>query len=459
VGLSAFLAVLVASPPAGAHAAPAAARLAQRNPPVGAAAPRRLYVYQSLAVTDADLARLARRLSRFGIRLPFEMSGTISARVRIGVPVRTLFDRTNYHLTGSAESHGLTVAGLRLEDLSARVAYDEGVLQLEELAFRLPAAGGLKSRLSGTATVQIFPRGDLTARLTMEQIGLDAVRKIAPEPPPGAEYSKGSISGQVNARVALDRLRNPAAWRARGNLFLNDVQALGLPPARAEAEYHLRQGTLTLTRLAGDLLGATLSGSGSVQLARPFNYNALLDISQGNLARLAELPPALRPPLALEGRYALSARVKGSLRPLSTSAAGDISVRGVNVKGVKIDTLRFNYSTDGQSLAISVPLPNCTAGGRAAQPARNFRAGRCHGPVFAGKPSSWAGSQKMCCSRRFLTKAAPAALWISSTPVARSTIWLPGRRAETFASHNWKPMDSPPTRSAPIWIYVLGSCA
>jgi hypothetical protein len=110
------------------------------------------------------------RLPGGGLELPFRVAGRLTFQVQAAMPVNAPRDLKAYRFKGTASLSRLVLADLEMEQVRARAAYDNGVLRLEELSGRVPdgVAPGA-GEFDGTARLELFPRGDLTARLRLER--------------------------------------------------------------------------------------------------------------------------------------------------------------------------------------------------------------------------------------------------------------------------------------------------
>src|SRR5262249_10687867 len=141
------------------------------------------------------------------------------------LPVDTPRDLKAYRVKGTADLSRLTLAGVELEKVRARLDYADGVLQLSELRGALPPAGGATGgRFDGSARLGVIPEGDLTARLTLDRIPLGQLARAAPAL---TDQLGGAVSGEAELRVPAGRLTDVAAWQGSGRLTSEEVHAFG----------------------------------------------------------------------------------------------------------------------------------------------------------------------------------------------------------------------------------------
>ncbi|HVX62607.1 MAG TPA: hypothetical protein VHC19_18455, partial [Pirellulales bacterium] len=420
---------------------------------------------------DIDAQRALDELERFGLKLPVSVAGRLTLRVRVGVPWRHVFTAKDYRLFGFVQSDRLTVAGIELDQLRFGLSYIDGLLRLEKLQLTTPdlAAAEDALRLSGSAEVQLEPRGDLTARLDFERLSLgrileqagqavvaasgeaaghaearapvDRLRDLAAwnaqgrvnvkqlsvpgvphaeleanlrfeqgtaslskftlrsadSPlsatgsataqlqPPGdltarlslehldveslasaapqlAGMASGRLAVQAETSVALKRIQDAAAWQADASLTADDLRLAGLPPAQISTTLKLAEGMLTASRIDGDAEFFHLEGSGRVGVGSPFDYSATLQLTSSRLSRLNQLHADLRLPVEIGGRVGASAVLKGALEPNELSARGGVNARDLRIAGVAVERLELRYQANSQELQLH-PLNAGLSGG------------------------------------------------------------------------------------------------
>ena len=72
------------------------------------------------------------------VKLPFKLEGKLTFQVKAAVPLRDVKDLKAYRFNGTANLPWARLEDLLLQDLRARVVYEQGVLRLEELSVRMP---------------------------------------------------------------------------------------------------------------------------------------------------------------------------------------------------------------------------------------------------------------------------------------------------------------------------------
>jgi hypothetical protein len=304
------------------------------------------YLDLSLNLKDVDLARLVKDL---GLKVPFEVSGRLTMNVQASLPVNQASDLKLYKVTGTATLPTFSLSGVEMQDVTARVRYDNGVLRLEELRGRLAGSKPSAGTFQGTARLGLIPEGDLTADLTLTEIPLAQLFRAAGL----KEEVAGAVSGSANVRAPAGKLRDLAAWEGSGKLSAARIAAYGLALTDVGAAVRADKGRLTIRDVAGKLEGAPVSGSAEAKLTAPYTYEGKLELAKGDLSSLQRLAPGVRPPVAVAGQFGIGAEVSGTLSPFTVKVTGSGTGKDVKVEKVAVDGLKFRWSESADTLTLS----------------------------------------------------------------------------------------------------------
>jgi hypothetical protein len=241
------------------------------------------YLDVDFSLEDVDLAQVIRQ---FKLHLPYEITGRLTLQVHASIPINTVDDVKAYRLRGTAKLPRLTVAGLEMTQMEARVRYAEGVLHIEELRGQMPQPGLSKmdGTFAGSARVEVVPQGDLQAKLNVERVPLDVVLNWLP----GAKVQgRGDLSGRFQAHAPLAQLRDPAAWHGSAELTARSIELLrvqGVAAERLKGTIDLRAGQISY-RIQGESLGGkfTLQGDLPSQRKKPEKEKPASPEGQGRL--------------------------------------------------------------------------------------------------------------------------------------------------------------------------------
>ncbi len=295
------------------------------------------YLDARFALEDIDLVELAKRVE---MPLPEGFSGRVSVDVNAGIPLNNAGDARAYRLQGKATSKRLLLAGVPLEDVKATLNYDKGLARLEGLSARLGSG-----RVSGTARAAISPPGDVVLTLDLENIEVSSLRALLPE---GLRReATGTVSGRVSVAAPWDRAGDVLAYRGSGRLRAVNAGAFRVAAREAEADFLLNAGTLILSHLRADILGADITGEAGLNLRPPYRYTGT--------AAARGLDVALVPgiPAGLEGGVDASGKFAGSLG--SASGAGRVRGTALRFMGLRAGPLQAKWSlADGKLVLTEV---------------------------------------------------------------------------------------------------------
>ncbi|HEX5447026.1 MAG TPA: hypothetical protein VFW87_24640, partial [Pirellulales bacterium] len=342
--------LLLAARTGAAETAQSKARLAAFQPPPAAKTPDGLSGLH-WTFRDIEINSLLARLKRFGVEVPVPVSGQVTVRLSAGVTSwRSILRTSAYQVEGQIESDKLTVAGFDLHQFAAQMIYNDGALQLTSVRFAVPRPGGGQGTVSGSARVQVRPRGDLTANVSIERIPLSELAELAPQ---FAGMIAGDAGGHVSAQVPIEKLRELSAWQGQAHLTLEQVALPRLPPAELVADVRLAAGQATLSNLTVELERLRLTGSGALALAAPFEFSSQLRLNAPDLAWLANFDPQLQLPLTVGGQLSATAAVTGKIQSREFRARGTLAGRGLKAGPLGIERLHVPYDLSAQLLQLN----------------------------------------------------------------------------------------------------------
>ncbi|HTU89746.1 MAG TPA: hypothetical protein VMF69_06600, partial [Gemmataceae bacterium] len=319
------------------------------------------YLDVDLSLQNVDLAQLVQKLK---LNLPYALSGRLTFQVHASIPINTAGDLKAYRLRGAAQLPTFHMAGLAMTNVEAKVRYANGVLDLENLSGKMPAARERSQaepgKFDGNARVEVVPRGDLQASLKLDRIPLSTLMSLIPQT--GKEVA-GALSGTVQARAPLMKLSDPASWRGTAKLHVPSVDVFGLPLRNAVADLIVDEARARLTTFKADLEGAPLSGQGDLQLQGAYPFKAEAQLGRGDLTTLHRLAPAFRPPFELKGRTQFDGTVTGTLKPLQFDTTGKLHARDLVVERFTVDDLSFRWSKDKDDLKLDAIKMELYGGG------------------------------------------------------------------------------------------------
>ncbi len=351
ISLPALAAALVLlQPPAAAPPPPQTGASAQLVPPARPAAPdqpRDLQV--NLSLKDIDLTELIQRLE---VKLPFKLTGKLTFRVQLRVPLSNVRDLKAYHFDGSVNLPWARIEDLELRDVKAHAVYDQGVLRLEELSTQVPSGqqpGAPVGSLNGSAQLQVVPAGDLTARLTVKALPIGPLLAALPN---AQAHGGGTADGALQIQAPAAALRDLGRWQGNANLTARKVQAFGRSAEELAVQVNLQNGVLNVAEAKGRLNGAAVTGTGQLHVTTPYQYEAHVKLPPSELRAWQQVVPELRS-VRLAGQAQATADVQGTLQPLVVNASGTARVDGLAVNAFQVGTMNFRWDANTDRLRLS----------------------------------------------------------------------------------------------------------
>ncbi len=294
------------------------------------------YLDVNVRLKDVDLAEFVKGL---GIKLSFPVEGKLTLDVQASLPVDTPGDVKAYRVKGTATASRLVISGVEMKDVTAKIRYDGGVLHLDELTGALPAKPR-DGTFKGQARLGVVPEGELKASLTFDRLPLSQFRSLAG----GRDDLSGTVSGSAEVSVPSGKLRDPAEWMVDGLVRAERASIYGLTVEKGTATVRARKGVLKITDLDATLDGAGVNGSAEANLLAPYRYIVKLALKKGDLASLNKLAPDLRLPVTVQGSFAVTTDLAGTLSPFTLKATGSATGSDLKIQAVRVAALRFNWS-------------------------------------------------------------------------------------------------------------------
>ncbi len=340
--------------------------------PPPAPPPQPSYLEIKLGLDKVDLATLVEKLQ---VKLPFAVAGQLTFHLQVAIPTNMPRDLKAYRLQGTASLTWFTLERLRLENVAARVKYDNGVLQLEELKGQVPNAGAAPGSFTGSSRVELYPPGQFSARLTLQRLPLTRLAGVVPG---AAEHVAGVFNGTATVSAPANRLQSVKDWVANATLQAEKLQVFGIASESLSARVSLKTGQFDVADLKGTIKGGPVSGSGGLNLEPPYRCKANLDLQNIDLALWQRIHPALRPPIPIQGRFHLGMKASGTLKPFDVTAGGDAGASELTVDRLTVNRVDFHWEGNSKQLTLSKLSASLYRGevtGAAAIPLQRAEAG------------------------------------------------------------------------------------
>ncbi|MGL4549894.1 MAG: hypothetical protein ACRC33_01800, partial [Gemmataceae bacterium] len=296
------------------------------------------YLDAKFSIEDVDLVTLA---EQFSLPLPDGVRGTASIDLTTSIPINNARDPRAYRLAGSLSSPRLVLGSYTLDGLKATLRYADGLARLSGLSARV--GGGA---VTGTATAQLAPTGDINLDITAAKLSLFDLL-----PRELRRQIDGDVSGRVRVTGALNRADDIRSWRGSAAVRSGRLDAFGVPLRDSAADLTLAAGTLLVSDLRGDLLGTRLSADGGVNLVGGYRYDVTARLRGVEVARLPLLLPGSWTTLDLGGALDVSGKFAGSLTA-GAEGSGRVRATSLRLSGLAAGPLQARWKLAGTRLTL-----------------------------------------------------------------------------------------------------------
>lgn len=338
---------------------------------------------------DVDVQRFLSRLQSVGIEIPIHAAGQVTVELDVSIPLNRLREGRAYRFKGRFRSPDLQLDNLRLTDLEAELNYDDGVLELSQLesgwsdgaaaaeseSLAPPDHKTSAGRMSGSARMQLLPRGEFEAQLELHRLPLGSLQSLLldttkVETARGKSYAPpnrvaGELSGQVTASVPVVDLSKLPAWKIDGELQLANVAANQSTP------FNLQTGVVKLRR--GVLLAEKVSVASMQDRSAQLDLACELElVGQQRFQfqlRADDFPLEIVSGLAgkdhvVTGKLDLDLRGRGDIKTRQWNLQGRIASPDCHLFGQEIGVLehQLRFSRDRFEL-LPEHLPNLLTAG------------------------------------------------------------------------------------------------
>jgi hypothetical protein len=277
-----------------------------------------------------DLARLDVRKLPPAWGLPSWLDGRLSARSDLHI---TLAEGMT-HTTGTGQG---TIVEARLGDVPARpivltIRDDSCVQGIER------ARNGKREESYLEARVAL---DDADLNVLLPGLGFHSTDEV-----------RGRLSTDIVARIPLDTPQDLKTYRIDGSAAAPHFNIAGIDLERARSSFSVRDGKLQVESAGLQLDGSPASALGALELTAPYYYQAHVDLRGIDLGALQRLAPELKPAVPLGGRFSGGGAVWGTLQPLHVQGAGVGRGDRLKLEGLDIDTMTFQWTSDGDRLDL-----------------------------------------------------------------------------------------------------------
>ncbi len=302
----------------------------------------------SLTLKDVELSEL---LTKLEVKLDYAISGKVTVKANLSVPLGDAVSSKAYQLKGQLTSPELKLEGLRIRDLSAEVVYADGKLTLTSLKGTLPpdVEGEQPGEFRGSATAQVEPRGDLAADLTLTRLPLGELLKSLP----GGVPVVGQVNGKAQFRAPVNEVRDPATWVASAELSAATLSVFERSIRDVKLNLSVEKGKAVLKDSVALVEGVPVSGDAALTLSEKLPLTATVKTEPKDVSELQKLVPELELPVPIRGKLETTTNLTGTLNPVSLSASGTVAANDLRIGDSDADKLTAKWSFTPERITVS----------------------------------------------------------------------------------------------------------
>jgi translocation and assembly module TamB len=164
---------------------------------------------------------------------------------------------------------------------------------------------------------------------------------------------EGWTWGNLSLQTPAGKLLDPASWSGNVDLSLAAVRLFGWSAKEGFLRGKIADGRAELSRLAIDLDGSRLRGSGRLNLTEPYDFASSFSLASFQLSEFNKLPEAIRPPVNLAGTVNLSMAAEGTLDPLELTGMGSITGDSLEAGRARVDHLAIEFGAQKDRLTLN----------------------------------------------------------------------------------------------------------
>lgn len=323
---------------------------------LGLTLPYEVAVKMSVANADLSLAN--------GLPARLRPPVTVGGRVSLSADLKGQLDPLQMTGNGDFRARNVRLDSARFDSLGFTFVANNDVVDISQLAvvaYRGRVDGGIKVPLAEDAEGAIDMRwqrvnigGMLTDLRGLATKSMEA--KDSPTPLIDALNQarfEGWTWGSISVHTPAGKLLDPATWDGSVDLSLAAVRLFGWSAKQGFLRARIADGRAELSRLALDLDGSRLRGTGRLNLAEPYDFDSSFSLEDLQLAEFNELPEPIRPPLKVSGTVNVSMAAQGTLKPLEVTGKGSITGDALEAGRARVDHLAIEFGAQKDRLTLN----------------------------------------------------------------------------------------------------------
>lgn len=305
---------------------------------------------------EIDLKVLAKRLKLVGVVLPVSVSGRADVDFDVSVPLNALGTGSAYRIRGTIQAKKLSADAATFESFGSRVAFDQGVLSLSDLAI---VQG--KGKLGGELRMQLTPPGSFDGKLKLANLDIAPIAKTLQNVGIGSQDRpvRGLLGGNVTVSGPVNQVADPSRWNVTGTLGVTELTvADSLSYSAQVTDFKLQEQTASWASFnvrTSDVPTFFLDASGQVALKPRGNYH--IDLATNDLPFDDLVSTAFDSESDLvEGKLDLRGKLHGKFGDETASAElnliAAIASPAMKIAGVELGLLEHDLIVRDQRVSL-----------------------------------------------------------------------------------------------------------
>ncbi|HZZ77354.1 MAG TPA: hypothetical protein VFE62_02485, partial [Gemmataceae bacterium] len=254
-----------------------------------------------LGPLHADLSFEQISLQRIAQQKADRVRGTVSGSITVDADASKLKDAKDVQARGKIAGNDVAVYGIALEDLAASFVVKDGAVEFPELRTRIEGV-----EVKPTAALQLQTDGAFQGKLTLRNLDVEAIRKIAA----ARKVSLPAVAGTLSAEVALQGNKDPSKLIIRGNIASPKLTFDKLQAHDVVVPWKLDKETVSISDASASVYDGKVAGSATI----PIDGNAptTFDLTVADV-NARSVVADLRMPISVDGKA--SGKLHGAIAP------------------------------------------------------------------------------------------------------------------------------------------------